>query len=72
MAVVVTDMNSDENNCGYINTKGEMVIEPIYDAKNVILYGYSDFSEGLAMVVNGDYCGYVNYNGKPIIGKITE
>lgn len=33
MAVVVTDMMASENNCGFINTKGEMVIEPIYDAK---------------------------------------
>lgn len=72
MAVVVTDMMASENNCGFINTKGEMVIEPIYDAKNNILYGYADFSEGLACVTNGDYTGFVNYKGKPIIGKISE
>lgn len=72
MAVVVTDITATENNCGYINTKGELVIEPAYDAKNIILYGYADFSEGLACVSNGDYCGFVNYKGKPIIGKIAE
>lgn len=72
MAVVVTDMTESENNCGYINTKGKLVIEPRFDAKNIILYGYADFSEGLACVSNGDYCGFVNYNGKPIIGKIAE
>lgn len=72
MAVVVTDMTASENNCGFINTKGEMVIEPIYDAKNNILYGYADFSEGLACVTNGDYTGFVNYKGKAIIGKIAE
>ena len=42
--------------CGYINTSGEIVIEPkFYDSR--------DFSEGLARVcVNDDYA-YINPNG---------
>lgn len=45
---------------GYINQKGEFVIQPKYDlAKN--------FSDGLAAVREGDLFGFINVSGEWVI-----
>lgn len=45
---------------GFINTKGEWVIEPTFDKARA-------FSNGLAPVYNGKEWGYVDTNGKVVI-----
>ena len=45
---------------GYINTDGEMVIDPIYDSAN-------SFSEGLAAVQSKGRWGYINTKGETVI-----
>ncbi|MGB4774978.1 MAG: WG repeat-containing protein [Daejeonella sp.] len=49
----------DSKQLGFINTKGEMVIDPIYHST----YG---FNEGIAAITTKNGHGYINYLGEPI------
>ena len=53
---------SEDEKYGYINTKGEVVVEPQYKLA-------SRFSEGLAGVrdAESDLCGFINKKGKLVI-----
>lgn len=57
-----TPVNSDKN--GFINTKGKVIVEPIWDQA-------MDFSEGRAAVAKGDYenakWGFIDPTGKVVI-----
>ncbi len=58
-----TDDDSDNWSCknwGFINTKGEMVIAPIYDKAE-------PFSSGMAAVRVGKKWGYIDKSGKMVI-----
>lgn len=46
---------------GYINTTGEVVVEPRY-------WEAEDFSEGLAAVLMGDRWGYIDREGRTVLG----
>ena len=50
---------------GFINTRGEWVIEPIYD--NV-----GQFSEGLAYVHNDSISAFINTEGQIVIDNVTK
>lgn len=50
---------------GYVNTEGDIVIEPSYD------FAY-DFSEGLAMVADMDKCGFINMKNELVIPMIYD
>ena len=52
--------NEKDGKWGYVNTKGEQVIECKFD-------GVSDFSEGLAAVKKDDNWGYVNTKGEQVV-----
>ena len=52
--------NEKDGKLGYINTKGEQVIECKFD-------GASDFSEGLAKVKKDGKWGYINTKGEQVI-----
>ena len=55
--ITVKDQNG---NCGFINSKGEVVIEPVYSEA-------SDFSCELAAVKMGEEWGYIDTAGKVVI-----
>lgn len=69
-ACVINDINDENAKCGFINTKGELVIDMVYDAKGTSLIKYGAFSDGLAAVCKNGKWGYINYDGKVIIGNI--
>ena len=48
---------------GFINTKGNLVINCVFDE-------VSDFHEGLAFVKKGDKSAYINRMGDIIIGNL--
>lgn len=48
---------------GYINSRGETVIEPVWD-------GGSYFCEGLARVKRGDYYGYIDESGNIVVSPV--
>jgi hypothetical protein len=53
---------------GYIDTTGKMVIAAKYDGgSDPILWGNSDFSQGMAAVRQNDKWGYINREGKTVI-----
>jgi len=54
MALITTNIGY-----GYINTKGEVVIQPIFDSAN-------DFCNGIACVKKADLYGYINTSGEYI------
>ena len=45
---------------GYINTKGEQIVECKFD-------GAGNFSEGFAVVFKDGKCGYINTKGEQIV-----
>lgn len=45
---------------GFINTKGEVIVEPQFDSAKA-------FSEGMSLVEIGDKCGYINRSGEIVI-----
>ena len=47
----------DSTKWGYVNVSGKMVVNPQFDKAG-------PFSDGLAAVVVGGRCGYVNPEGK--------
>jgi len=59
-------VGSTKEKYGFINTKGDTVIDFIYDES------FGSFSKGLADVTVNDSCGYINKNGKVIIPLIYE
>lgn len=55
--IIVKDQ---DGSCGFINNKGEIIIEPAYSDAN-------DFSCGLAAVKMDDHWGYIDTAGKVVI-----
>lgn len=47
----------DKGLCGYMNSKGEVMVKPQFERAD-------KFSEGLAVVRKGGYYGYINTSGK--------
>lgn len=56
---------SKNNKWGFINTKGEIVIEPTYEFEN-------DFSNEFALVANEEFVGYINKKGETVIDFIYD
>ena len=56
---------SKDNKWGYINSKGDIVIEPQYEFEN-------DFSNEYALVANEEFVGYINKKGKQVVNFIYD
>lgn len=54
-------VGNKEEKFGFINTKGDTIIDFIYDES------FGSFSKGLADVTLNDSCGYIDKNGKVVI-----
>lgn len=48
---------------GLIDTSGKEVTGPVFDYQ----FGYGRFQDGLALVMDGRYCGYINPKGEIVI-----
>ena len=57
---------------GYINTKGEVVIEPVYDIPNQNLDEYFRFECGVAPVMKDGKYGFINGKGELVVQPLYD
>lgn len=60
LALFCVEKSEDAVLFGFVNEKGEVVVEPQFEVAD-------NFSEGLAMAFSGDYCGFINKKGEFVV-----
>jgi hypothetical protein len=71
-------IGNEKNDFGYINNKGNIVIQLKFNRENVMswqgleLFGEQEFSEGLSAVISGAKYGYIDKTGKWVIDTIFD